>query len=75
MILKYFFPNTYYLQPFFSSNGKRILKKSKSLQKYFGFRIGSVLFVHPVEYITFVKRNIVSLLYASLFDAPIDCNS
>ena len=28
MILKYFFLNTFHLQPFFSSNGKRFLKKN-----------------------------------------------
>ena len=49
MILKYLFLNSNYLQTLSSSNGQRILKKSKSPQKYFGFRIGSVLFVHHVS--------------------------
>ena len=40
---------TYYLQPFFSSNGKFFLKKFEKLQRYFGFCIGSVLFLHPVS--------------------------
>ena len=36
------------MQPFCSSNGKNFWKKLKRLKKYFGFSIGSVLFVHPV---------------------------